>query len=89
MLVHKVYDGVRPVSAKPMDWDKSLKFVRQWRSWHLHIITSGYWTISFLELSQLPGEYTVYVAKYHVCSAPRTISALTGTHLPLGEEKQL
>ncbi len=53
--------------------------------------TSGRF-ISFLKPSQLPGEYTACAAKYvahQAKSITRTISAHTGTHLPLGEEKQL
>ncbi len=45
-----------------------------------------------LEPSQLPWEYTACAAKYvahQAKSITRTISALTGTYVLLGEEKQL
>ena len=46
---------------------------------------------SLLKPSQLPGEYTACAQYMHYSAKPitRTISALTGTHLPLGGEKQL
>ncbi len=43
--------------------------------------------ISFLKPAR-PGEYTAFAAKYVAKSITWTISALTGTHLPLGDEKQ-
>ena len=46
---------------------------------------------SFLKPSKLPGEYQACATNmyYSAKSFTRTISALTGTHLPLVREKQL
>ena len=57
-----------------------------------NIVTPDDWAFSFLKPSQLPGENNACAAKYvahYAKSITRTISALTGTHSPLGGEKQL
>ncbi len=71
----------------------ALKSITQWRSWCSNI-TPGRWAIYFIPYkpSQLPWEYTARAAKYvaqQAKSITRTISALTGTHLPMDEEEQL
>ena len=57
------------------------------------IITSGHWALnhSLNHLSSLWGEYSLCdnYMRYSAKSITRTISALAGTHLPLGGEKQL
>ncbi len=50
-----------------------------------NIITPGTGPfVSFFKPSQLPGEYTACAAKYVAHQA----KSITGTHLPLGEEKK-
>ena len=60
----------------------------------LHIITPGQWALihSLNHLSSLMGSIqpcATLIMRYSAKSITRTISALTGTHLPLGGEKQL
>ena len=67
-------------------------FTPEGRPKALHIITPGHWALnhSLNHLSSLGSiQPCATNMRYSAKSITRTISALTGTHLPLGGEKQL